>query len=853
MIKKVQLHSKRPRNKTANIFCLGVLLFFLGSFIISGQEDSNTEPLSTVFTVLEKRFEYKFTFANEIIEGVRLVPPPENLSFEETLSYLKANTNLTFTIINQTFVSVNKDRTSLITICGQIRDIETGKGIEGAEIIGTPRSTISNENGFFQIEVSASNVVFLINHIGYQPLNFAPDQKQDENCEEILLTPQTFNLQEVILKNYITKGIGKTDTGALTIDYSNFGSLPGLIEADVLQTIQALPGVQSVDETVSNINVRGGTHDQNLILWDGIKMYQSGHFFGLISVFNPNITAKASLLKNGTSPEHSGAVSSTIVMNSQKNINDTLSFGFGANLINVDGFIDIPTSKKSSLQISARKSISNLYETPTYSRYFDRIAQDNELDNNDQNVMNSDFEFDFYDTNLRWNYHISENDKVRLNFLLINNDLVFSENATINNIETSRQSNISQNSIAAGIWYHRKWSDKFESSIQLYETNYELKATNVNLLQTQRFLQKNVVSETGVTLKTIYKLNQNLSLLNGYQFVETGITNLNDIDTPIFVDQEVRVVRNHGVFSELIYKPQQKSKTIHLGVRYSFIDKFNKHIIEPRLSYNQKLNSYWSLEILGEMKHQTSSQIINFQNDFLGIENRRWFLSDEEEIPIVTSNQVSIGLQYNKKGWLIAGETYYKKVNDITARSQGFQNKFEFQRGIGDYAVSGLDVLVNKRFENISTWLSYSFADNNYTFNTFEDTNFPNNTDITHAITFGSSYTLRGFKLSAGINWNSGLPTTQPLTADPVLDGNIDFGEANADRLKNYFRFDISAIYDFQLTKNIKAHAGASIWNLTNNRNVIGNYYRLNDQNIPLEMTKSALRLTPNAVFRISF
>ena len=188
-----------------------------------------------------------------------------------------------------------------------------------------------------------------------------------------------------------------------------------------------------------------------------------------------------------------------------------------------------------------------------------------------------------------------------------------------------------------------------------------------------------------------------------------------------------------------------------------------------------------------------------------------------------------------------------------TARSQGFQNKFEFQRGIGDYAVSGLDVLVNKRFENISTWLSYSFADNNYTFNTFEDTNFPNNTDITHAITFGSSYTLRGFKLSAGINWNSGLPTTQPLTADPVLDGNIDFGEANADRLKNYFRFDISAIYDFQLTKNIKAHAGASIWNLTNNRNVIGNYYRLNDQNIPLEMTKSALRLTPNAVFRISF
>jgi len=94
-------------------------------------------------------------------------------------------------------------------------------------------------------------------------------------------------LEEVVITNYLTSGISKNIDNTITIKPEKFGILPGLIEPDVLQTIQALPGILSADETVSNINVRGGTHDQNLILWNGIKMYQSGHFFGLISAFNP--------------------------------------------------------------------------------------------------------------------------------------------------------------------------------------------------------------------------------------------------------------------------------------------------------------------------------------------------------------------------------------------------------------------------------------------------------------------------------------------------------------------------------------------------------------------------------------
>mgnify|MGYP003706989299 FL=1 len=90
-------------------------------------------------------------------------------------------------------------------------------------------------------------------------------------------------LEEITVSDFLTKGISIKPHGNTQIKPQGFGILPGLIEPDVLQTIQTLPGVESADERISNLNIRGGTNDQNLILWDGIKMYQSGHFFGLIS------------------------------------------------------------------------------------------------------------------------------------------------------------------------------------------------------------------------------------------------------------------------------------------------------------------------------------------------------------------------------------------------------------------------------------------------------------------------------------------------------------------------------------------------------------------------------------------
>ena len=146
----------------------------------------------------------------------------------------------------------------------------------------------------------------------------------------------------VILSQYLGNGINKINNGSFEIDYSKFEILPGLIDNDVLQSIQALPGIQSINETVSNINIRGGTHDQNLILWDGIKMYQSGHFFGLISAFSPYLTHEVKVSKNGTSAMYGDGVSSIIDMKSSSAISDiTINSATSGGSVTDDGGADV--------------------------------------------------------------------------------------------------------------------------------------------------------------------------------------------------------------------------------------------------------------------------------------------------------------------------------------------------------------------------------------------------------------------------------------------------------------------------------------------------------------------------------
>ena len=832
-------------NKFLNIV---LILFLLTQIQAIAQTVGKKTPLKQILIELENVHNYRFNYVEETVKNVTIPAPDITLTFQEVIEYLRKESNLVFDFLGNNFISIKKKHE--LFLCGYLKDIDSQLPLSSATIQGKNSSTVSDESGYFEITVGSLNEVIAIRFLGYKSIQKSAALFAKENCEAIFMTSDTESLSEIMLFNYLVNGIDKIDAGEYQMDFSKFKILPGLIESDVLQATQALPGIQSSNETVSNINIRGGTHDQNLILWDGIKMYQSGHFFGLISVFNPQITQKVSIFKNGTSAEQTDGISGTISMHSDQQIDRKINATIGGNLIDGNAFVNLPLGNKASVQIAARKSMNDFITTPTYDEYFSRISQDTEVENNESMVQNSDQQFDFYDTSLRLLYEPSDKDHIRLNFININNKLIFTESTTINDEPRSKESSISQNSIGGGLFYKRTWNDKLQTTLQLYETDYKLKAINADLIESRRFLQENIVSETGAKIKADMRLTEGLDWQLGYHFIETKVTNLDDVDIPLIRTLISEVVRTHAGFTQLSLRTKDQQTKITLGVRYNYLDKFKKHLIEPRFSFNHKFGEHFNVEVAGEYKHQITTQVVNFQNDFLGVEKRRWQLSNNEDIPILKSKQASLGFGFNNNGWLISAELYYKLANGITSQSQGFQNQYEFIKADGSYDVLGLDLLIRKRIKNLTFWLSYATMDNKYNFEAFAEKQFPSNLNIANTATIGLSYSYKAFDFSAGFNWHSGKPTTRPVVGNEIVAGEINYEATNSENLEDYFRLDASALYNFELG-SVTIDLGASVWNILDHENTINNYYRINQERETEQFVQKALGLTPNFMFRV--
>ena len=270
---------------------------------------------------------------------------------------------------------------------------------------------------------------------------------ENTNCITIFLASEVTELQEIKTNYFLTSGISKNNNGSFEIKPKKFGILPGLIEPDVLQTMQQIPGINSTDESVASINVRGGTHDQNLFLWNGIRMYQTGHFFGLISAFNPNLAHTISIYKNGSSAFYGESVSSVVSISSNPNTIEKNNFSAGINMINADIYSKFNITKKGFLEIAGRKSITDFVESPTYKEYFNKAFQNTSItdfENNQKIDYSSDKKFSFYDITIKYSQKIGLKDHLIIDLITINDKLKVFQTATINNTIQSEDNTLYQ-------------------------------------------------------------------------------------------------------------------------------------------------------------------------------------------------------------------------------------------------------------------------------------------------------------------------------------------------------------------------------------------------------------------------
>jgi len=387
-----------------------VFLLLCISCICHGQDISKKTPLSEVIIALEKQFNIKFSYAVEDVATITIDKPKSSLTLLETIDDLNSKTLLNFKALDDRYVTVSV-LNKTVSVCGIVLSDVNKSHLIGASVFvnNMKRSTITDENGKFSLKNIPITTTLTISYIGFESRNFTAQElfSAQNTCKEIVLTTRNEELNQVLIPVYLTPGLQKYLDGSTVLNTKKFAILPGLIAPDILQSIQALPGVESTNESIANINVRGGTNDQNLVLWDNIKMYHSGHFFGLISAYNPNLTSKVIVSKNGTSAQYSDGVSSTINMYTKDLVTNTFSGGAEINSISTDAFLEIPITKKVELHVSGRRSITDLFSTPTYTKYFDRSFQDTEI-NADSEQRDTASDFYFYDYTAKVLFDLSE-------------------------------------------------------------------------------------------------------------------------------------------------------------------------------------------------------------------------------------------------------------------------------------------------------------------------------------------------------------------------------------------------------------------------------------------------------------
>ncbi|WP_233244083.1 TonB-dependent receptor domain-containing protein [Tamlana fucoidanivorans] len=315
---------------------------------------------------------------------------------------------------------------------------------------------------------------------------------------------------------------------------------------------------------------------------------------------------------------------------------------------------------------------------------------------------------------------------------------------------------------------------------------------------------------------------------------------------------------SQALFSELEFNNQETYA--RLDIRANYFQKFNAFILEPRLNIRQKLSHLFAVKLQGEFKNQSVTQIIDFQDDFLGVENRRWILANTKNVPISKSKQASLGFEYNHRNWILDVEGYYKVVNGITLSNEGFYNNFQYLKASGRYKVKGLEFLVNKTASHYSTWLSYTYSVNDYEFKILNPPVFPNNMDIRHSVSLAFNYNiLEPLEISLGGIWRSGKPYTKPVEGhETIQNGNdivVNYGDPNRDNLEDFMRLDASLNYGFNLSKGMISSVRVGVINILNRKNVINTYYEVNpeDSSSAIAIENKSLGLTPNVSFRCHF
>ncbi len=757
------------------------------------------------------------------------------------------------------------------SVTGQVIDADTRERLPYATVMirGTKTGTQTNLQGFFLMQgVPDTAFVVQVTFIGYQTAEYTVEPGKGSAAILIALNPSAIDLEGVTVSAEQSNIVRKEKTpGLTTISPTQIATLPSAGQADIFRSLELLPGISATNDASSDLYVQGGTPDENLILFDGMTVYQVDHFFGFFSAFNPDAIKDVQVYMGGFPANFGGRLSSVIDIVGRTGDPDDIHGKAGLSLLSGNVSLNGPLLG-GTFFLAARRSYSDIIASGAYNAIYKLLTGSSAPATggtargfgrfggggiSQQQTPSSDF----FDVNAKLSYNLSPQFMLAVSYYGSGDNYDLSQESSSQNVPglgsgfslPSNTNNTAQgnNGVSANLF--AQWQDNMYSNIIVAYDNYTSTYTAAqgggNRVNAEFSTDEgNRTGDFSLTARNDLKLNSLQDVGFGIDVSRTTVTySLTGSNvtggTENLLDLDQRAWESAAYLSDRL--SPFDNLTVTGGLRLENYSTLSSWYLEPRLSSVLELTADVSLKAAFGVYHQFVNRIVN--EDITEGSRDFWVLADTS-IPASKATHYVVGGAWQNEGYVIDIEGFYKTLDNIAEFSQRFQrNAFEpYTFLIGDGRIRGIQALLQKKVGSFNGWISYTLMKAEDRFPQLNGGQyFPANNDQTHELKVIGSYSPGAdWNLSATFIYATGKPFTAPISQYSLvlLDGTTysytHVSAENAYRLPDYQRLDLSVSKKFRF-RSTSLDVGLSAFNVYNHVNI--EYYQYNVNVQPIVVT----------------
>ena len=783
------------------------------------------------------------------------------------------------------------------SINGFIRDDASGEPISYANVFLSNSSlgAATNSDGYFVISAIPLGLYELnATMIGYGVFKKKVDLSLGESIRlEIRLKEEAIKGTEVLVTAERQKFERSMESSQIALDLREINSAPAFVEPDVFRTLQMLPGVQTTSDFSSALYVRGSTPDQNLIMLDGIAVYNPYHLGGIFSTFNTDAIKEADFHAGGFPARYGGRMGAILNVINREGNTEKVTGSANLSLISSKALIEGPIPKwkgmKGSWMISGRRT------------YIDKVVDALALPSGSKNSDGSDiplrFPYYFYDYQIKANLDIDQDH--RLTFTRFYGDDVLdfsyedpSETVSNENVTIQQDSKFgldwpwgNQTNGLTWRWIvSPKMITKTFLSNSRYRFDFDLFFQNRDLYTYSdstviNFINFNwniydIIKDRTLETEVQYKYSNDHELTGGFQIkkirFDLGIEYDLETQDTSFTWNPLSLKNNTQEISFFLQDRWEVSKRLKIrsGLRLTDYNLHKKIYADPRIGMKYHISDDIALKANWGLYHQFLTTANNQDENLRLVE---LWLGIPKEKPASVSEHVIGGIEYmSPRNIFYRIELYQKTFENLLTLKQDNANEYEgtsqdstmneFWDTRGNS--NGIELLVKKSSGKFNGWIGYTFSETKYY---TEPSGWHNpNFDRTHTINIVGNYDLTSdLELSAALTQSSGNPYTkilgrvydweQSLYNDSYwypIDSYL-VGAKNTERYDDYFRIDIGMTRKGGNLFGLEYDTYWQIMNLTRHINILS--YRYRTKTDPLTGNQLGVQRQPIPMFPLIF